>query len=113
MDVEPDTMTRRVQENLAVSGLGERLASRSVDFAPGRPGRHRSDAESLGDRYGVDQTGELLARLPDRERPRHVRPVAVDHRPEVDDDEVTTSDHSVARPSVWHRRVRARSDDRL
>src|SRR6202034_1159906 len=71
------------------------------------------DTEPLRYRNGFDQTGKLLAWLTDREGPRHVRPIAVDDRPEVDHHEITASDHAIGRLGMWHRRVRARGDDRV
>ena len=50
---------------------------------------------------------------PTHDRARHVGPVAVDDRPEVDDDELAWLDTAARRPSVWEGAVRPARDDRL
>ena len=45
------------------------------------------------------------------QRARHVRPVAVDHGPEVDHDELARLDAAIGRPGVRERAVGAARDD--
>ena len=105
---EPDPVARAVHEQVCEAGVLERVATGAVDLLrrsrPAAARARRPVAPRARRRGGRAAPGAAYA--PDAQRPRHVRAVAVDLGPEVDDDELACGDAPVRRLVVRQGAVR-------
>ena len=106
-----DSVTGAMNELLAIACIRDDTPSRSVDLLTAHTGTYRVDTSLLGKTYDLVHLANLRSRLPDADRARGVRPVAVPQTSEVQDNRITRLDHPIAGLVVWVGPIGTGSDD--
>src|SRR5690606_1509249 len=112
VDVEPDPVSRPVDEVVAIAGVFDDTPGGAVDLLARNPCPHRVYSGLLRDRNHLMYLGLLRCRLTHRERSRRVRSVPPDRAAEVTNHQVTWLDHTARRIMMGRSSVRPRGHDR-
>src|SRR6266545_5101034 len=113
VDLQADAVAGRVAEGVAAAGLRDHLAAGPVHLGAADPGAQRGQPRLLGAPHQLVELPLARRGAAEHHRAGHVGAVALDHRAEVEDDQVAAAQRPLARAVVRLGAVLAEGDDRV
>src|SRR6266511_4268001 len=113
VDLQADAVAARVAEGVAAAGGRDHLAAGLVDLGTAHPGAQRGQSRLLSAPHQLVELPLARRGAAEHHRAGHVGAVALDHRAEVEDDQVAAAQRPLARAVVRLGAVLAEGDDRV